>query len=71
MGESRMKENIVSVLKQNYEAMVAQHKLNIDIMIANPRSIPEHEDFIKALDKELAELADAHDKLEALKEYFL
>jgi hypothetical protein len=65
-----MKENIVSVLKQNYETKVAQHKLNIDIMMANPRGIPEHENFVSAIDKELSELADAHDKLQALKEYF-
>ena len=70
MGESGMKENILSVLKQTYESQIAQHKLNIDIMLANPRSIPEHENFIKAIDKELSELVDAHDKLQALKEYF-
>jgi hypothetical protein len=39
-------------------------------MMANPRAIPEHENFVQAIDKELAELADAQDKLEALVEYF-
>ena len=71
MGESGMREHILYVLKQNYESKIAEHKLNIDIMITNPRSIPEHENFIQAIDKELTEITNAHDKLEALKEYFL
>jgi hypothetical protein len=71
MGESGMREHILYVLKQNYESKIAEHKLNIDIMIANPRSIPEHENFIQAIDKELTEIADAHDKLQALYQYFL
>ena len=65
-----MKENIIDTLKKYYEAKILEHKLNIDIMIANPRAIPEHENFTQAIDKELAELANAHDKLEALLEYF-
>ena len=65
-----MKDKIVITLEQYYEAKVAQHKLNIDIMMSNPRVIPEHENFIEAIDKELSELANAHDKLQALKEYF-
>ena len=39
-------------------------------MLENPRAIPEHENFVQAIDKELGELADAQDKLEALVEYF-
>ena len=65
-----MKDKIVITLEQYYEAKVAQHKLNIDVMMSNPRAIPEHENFIEAIDKELSELTNAHDKLQALKEYF-
>ena len=69
-GHIQMKENIIETLKKHYEAKILEHKLNIDIMIANPRAIPEHENFTQAIDKELSELANAHDKLEALLEYF-
>lgn len=65
-----MKDNIVTTLEQHYQSEIAQHKLNIDIMMANPRAIPEHENFTEAIDKELEHLANAHDKLQALKEYF-
>ena len=51
-----MKDKIVITLEQYYEAKIAQHKLNVDIMMTNPRSIPEHENFTEAIDKELAEL---------------
>lgn len=70
MEKNHMKDKIIITLEQYYEAKVAQHKLNIDIMLANPRAIPEHENFIEAVDKELTGLANAHDKLQALKEYF-
>ena len=65
-----MKDRIVNTLEQHYQAIIAKHKLNIEIMLANPRSIPEHENFIQAIDKELSLLADPDDKLKALKEYF-
>ena len=70
MEKNYMKDKIIITLEQYYEAKVAQHKLNIDIMMSNPRVIPEHENFTEAIDKELSELANAHDKLQALKEYF-
>jgi hypothetical protein len=70
MGESGVKDKILLTLEQNYKAKIAQHKLNIDIMLENPRAIPDHENFIEAIDKELVELANAHDKLQALLQYF-
>lgn len=65
-----MQDKIVNTMISYYESVVAQHKLNIDIMLANPRAIPEHENFTEAIDKELTELVNANDKLHALKEYF-
>ena len=65
-----MKDKILLTLKKHYEAKIDEHKLNIDIMLENPRAIPEHENFVQAIDKEHDELADAQDKLEALVEYF-
>jgi len=64
------KDKILLTLKKHYEAKIEEHRLNIDIMLENPRAIPEHENFVQAIDKELSELADAQDKLESLVEYF-
>jgi hypothetical protein len=66
-----MREKIVVTLKEYYGAQILQHKLNIDIMLANPTAIPEHENFTGAIDKELSALVDAHDKLQALHQYFI
>jgi len=65
-----MREKIIETLVRHYESKIDQHMLNINIMIANPRAIPEHEDFVSAIDKELGHVSEAKDKLEALKEYF-
>jgi len=70
IGSEIMKEKIVYTLIKHYEAKIDQHMLNINIMMANPRAIPEHEDFVSAIDKELGHVAEAKDKLEVLKEYF-
>lgn len=65
-----MKENIVNTLISRYESEIQQHRLNIDIMIANPRAIPEHESFTAAIDSELELMTAAKDKLETLVKYF-
>lgn len=65
-----MREHIINTMRSLYEMKVHEHKLNIDIMLANPTAIPEHESFVAAIDKELELMAAANDKLETLKQYF-
>lgn len=65
-----MKDQIMNTMRSLYEMKVHEHKLNIDIMLANPTAIPEHESFSSAIDKELELMAAANDKLETLKHYF-
>jgi hypothetical protein len=65
-----MTDKIVLTMKQHYEAKIAEHRLNIDIMIANPTSIPEHSNFVAEIDKELSLMSESKDKLETLVEYF-
>jgi hypothetical protein len=65
-----MKENIVNVLKSQFEAGIQKHKMNIDIMLNKPMAIHEHTDFMGAVELELAQLAEYEDKLEALTKYF-
>jgi hypothetical protein len=65
-----MKDQILLTLKQHYEAEVSKHKINIEIMLENPRAIPEHESFTSAIDKELELMTSARDKLETLIEKF-
>ena len=65
-----MKENIVTTLKANFEASIAKHKMNIEIMLNNPMAIHDHTDFMGAVELELAQIAEYEDKLETLTKYF-
>lgn len=65
-----MKENIINTLKTSFEASIAKHKMNIEIMLNNPMAIHEHTDFMGAIELELANIAEYEDKLEALTKYF-
>lgn len=65
-----LKENIINTLKTSFEASIAKHKMNIDIMLNNPMAIHEHTDFMGAIELELTQIAEYEDKLEALTKYF-
>lgn len=65
-----MKETIINTLKSSFEASIAKHKMNIEIMLNNPMAIHDHTDFMGAVELELAQIAEYEDKLEALTKYF-
>ena len=47
-----------------------KHKANIEILLAHPVGIGEHQDIQEAIEVELEEIANYHDKLEMLVKYF-
>lgn len=61
-----MATHIKEIMQQHFEAQVAKHKMNVQILLDNPRSIPEHTDFSEALEKELDQMAHYKDLLAAL-----
>ncbi len=61
---------MIGVLKQHFEAHILKHKMNVDIMLSNPMAIPEHSDLMDAIEKEVALIAEYHDKLEVMNTYF-
>jgi 3-deoxy-D-arabino-heptulosonate 7-phosphate (DAHP) synthase len=65
-----MKTEIINVLKQHFEAHILKHKMNIDIMLANPMAIHDHTDLLDAIEKEVALMAEYQDKLEVMETYF-
>jgi CBS domain-containing protein len=65
-----MRKEIINVLKQHFEAHILKHKINVDIMLSNPMAIHEHEDLMDAIEKEVALIAEYHDKLEVMNTYF-
>jgi hypothetical protein len=65
-----MRQQIIGVLKQHFEAHILKHKMNVDIMLSNPMAIPEHTDLMDAIEKEVAQIAEYQDKLEIMENYF-
>jgi 3-deoxy-D-arabino-heptulosonate 7-phosphate (DAHP) synthase len=65
-----MRQEIISVLKQHFEAHILKHKMNVDIMLSNPMAIHDHTDLMDAIEKEVALIAEYQDKLEIMEVYF-
>ena len=65
-----MRQEIISVLKQHFEAHILKHKMNVDIMLSNPTAIHDHTDLMYAIEKEVALMAEYQDKLEIMNVYF-
>lgn len=65
-----MRQEIIGVLKQNFEAHILKHKMNVDIMLNNPMAIHDHTDLMSAIEKEVAQIAEYQDKLEIMESYF-
>jgi hypothetical protein len=65
-----MRKEIISVLKQHFEAHILKHKMNVDIMLSNPMAIHDHTDLMDSIEKEIATMAEYQDKLEIIETYF-
>jgi len=61
---------ILQALRKRYEADIATALANIEVYNTNPTGIGDHADIVSAVDSEVAKLADAADKLNALIEFF-
>ena len=61
-----MQKQIVKNLISIYTAEITKAKTNIDVLMINPTSIPEHSDFTKELDKHITEIATAKEKIAVL-----
>jgi hypothetical protein len=65
-----MRQQMISVLKQHFEAHILKHKMNVDIMLNNPMALHDHTDLMGAIEKEVAQIAEYQDKLEVMEKYF-
>lgn len=65
-----MKAKIVETCKQHFQAHISKHRMNIEIMLNNPQSIPEHSDFLETIEQEVQAIAEYMDKLEVMERYF-
>jgi len=66
-----MKDQILKNLAAHFTAKINLHKTNVEIMLANPMSIHEHTDYMKAVEMEIEVMAEYMDKLEVLEQHFI
>jgi hypothetical protein len=66
-----LKTKLLNVLETNFLANILKHKMNVEIMLNNPMAIHDHTDWMAAVEKEMAHMAEYEDKLEVLKKHFL
>jgi hypothetical protein len=66
-----MKKELLNVLETNFLANILKHKMNVEIMLNNPMAIHDHTDWMAAVEKEIAHMAEYEDKLEMLKKHFI
>ena len=60
------KVGIISALRARYEADVAEADATINIYLTNPVGIGEHPQHLQEIDKLLAKIGHAKEKLESL-----
>lgn len=65
-----MRKQLLDTLKVHFSAHVAKHKMNVEIMLNNPMAIHDHTDWMDAVEKEMAIIAEYEDKLEVLEKHF-
>lgn len=65
-----LKTQLIEASKAHFTAHIHKHRMNIEVMLANPIAIHEHTDIMSAIELELAQIAEYEDKLEALNKYF-
>ena len=60
---------MTAALRARYEADIAEADATINIYLTNPVGIGEHPQHLEEVDKLLAKIADAKDKIEALEAF--
>jgi hypothetical protein len=65
-----MRNEILEASRKHFIGHIEKHRINIEIMLAHPRAIMDHENLMDGIEKEIAHIAEYMDKLEVLDRYF-
>ena len=68
---NNLRDDLIEASIQHFEAHIAKHRINIDLMMENAVGVAEHADIMDSIEKELAIIAEYDDKLAVLKKYFV
>ena len=64
-----MKAAILDALEARYDAQIAEADATIKIYLENSVGIGEHPQHIDEIDKQFQKIADAQEKLQAIKDF--
>ena len=62
-----MRAQLIEALQEHAKGHIAKHKANVEVLLEKINGIAEHIDFVDTADKKTAKLAEAKDKLDAIK----
>jgi hypothetical protein len=65
-----MRNDLIKASEMHFKAHIEKHRINIEVIMTNPTSVPGHVDIMDAIEKELEEIANYEDKLDVLNKYF-
>jgi len=65
-----LKEQMIKAARKHAEAELELHKVNVEVYMQKVVGIGEHSDIIETIQKELDQMAAAHDRIEMLEKYF-
>lgn len=66
-----IRAKIIKASIAHFESHIEKHKINIEVMLANPMAIHDHTDIMTAIELELEHIAEYEDKLEAITKHFV
>jgi len=64
-----LKENMIRAVRAHAEAELLLHQTNVEVYMQKVVGIGEHSDIIETIQKELDQMAAAHDRLEMIDKY--
>ena len=68
---NNFRDELIGASIKHFEAQIAKHKINIDVLMENGVGVAEHPDIMDTIEQELAIIAEYEDKLAVLKKHFV
>jgi hypothetical protein len=65
-----MRQQLIEAARAHFASHVHKHRMNVEVMLANPIAIHDHTDWMTAMEAEIAQIAEYEDKLEVLDKHF-
>lgn len=64
------RQTMLEAMRAHAEGHIEKHKMNVEVYLANPAGIGEHQDIFEAMEAEIMEMAKYKDVVDILDEYF-